>query len=78
MALPARIVLKLGEEGILSPTDLLEFGTTLMFEIADNPRRPGERVVDPNNISVTIEAPTFVFGSQSQQQLITACNIIRF
>ena len=78
MALPARIALKLREEGIWSPADLLEFDTKSMSQIADNLRRPGGRVADPNDTSTTIAIPPFVFSTKSQQQLNIACKVVRF
>ena len=78
MALPAATVTKLAEEGILSPADLSEFDEKAMGQIADNLRRPGGRVVDPNDPNATIPTPPFVFGAKSQQRLNCACKAVRF
>ena len=78
MALPIATVTKLAEEGILSPSDLSEFDEKAMGQIADNLRRPGGRIVDPNDPAATIATPPFVFGAKSQQRLNCACKCVRF
>ena len=65
MALPPATVTKLAEEGILSPTYLSELDDKTMSQTADNLRRPGGQVVDPNNPNSTIPTPPFVFGAKS-------------
>ena len=72
MAIPHATVLKLNNEGIETPMDLSEFDKTSICQIADNLRRPGGRVTDPDDPDLTIPTPPFVFGAKSQQRLLVA------
>ena len=58
--------------------DLADFDKDSLVQIADNLRRPGGRIPDPNNPLATIPTPPFVFGAKSQMRLEVACNLIRF
>ena len=82
MAIPHATVVKLVEEGIFTASDLCEFDETAIKLIADNLKRPGGRLPDPNCNNplkkATIETPPFVFGAKSQQRLNVACNLVRF
>ena len=78
MAIPHDTVIKLNSEGISNALDLSKFDKSSINQIADNLRRPGGRVVDPNNRNATIPTPPFVFGAKSQQRLLVACNVIPF
>ena len=70
--------LKLADEGILGPADLLELDKKSMMQISDNLRRPGGRVVDPSNLTATIPTPPYVFGAKSQQRLNVACSVVQY
>ena len=78
MAIPHATVVQLVNEGIIEPSDLVEFDKSSINQIADNLRRPGGRAVDPNDPWATIPAPPFIFGAKSQQRLNVACSMIRF
>ena len=78
MAIPRETVARLAQEGITSADDLSEFDKSSICQIADNLRRPGGRIPDPNNDGATIPTPPFVFGAKSQQRLNVACNLVRF
>ena len=78
MALPHATVVQLVNEGIDEPADLIEFDKSSISLIADNLRRPGGRVIDPNDPGSTIPTPPFIFGAKSQQRLNVACSMIRF
>ena len=78
MALPHATVVQLANEGISEPSDLSEFDKSSISLVADNLRRPGGRVVDPNDPGATIPTPPFIIGAKSQQRLNIACSMIRF
>ena len=78
MAIPHATVVKLNQEGISDVSDLAEFDKSSINQIADNLRRPGGRIVDPNDLTMTIPTPPFVVGAKSQQRLNVACDMIRF
>ena len=78
MAIPVATVLQLQSEGITTVQDLADFDKDSLVQIADNLRRPGGRILDPNNPLATIPTPPFVFGAKSQMRLEVACNLIRF
>ena len=49
--------------------------------MADNLRRPGGHVLDPNPgapAGATIPTPPFVFGTKSQKRIAIACDLVRF
>ena len=49
--------------------------------MADNLRRPGGRVPDPNPAvqpGSTIPTPPFVFGAMSQGHIAVACNLVNY
>ena len=78
MAIPHAIVAKIQQEGIDTASDLTKFDKISISQIADNLRRPGGRVVDPNDAASTITTPPFIFGAKSQQRLNVACDMVRF
>src|SRR4051812_38687613 len=81
MGIPHATVVKLGEEGIDTFDDLVNFDKETIKQIADNLRRPAGRVPDPNPGAVagaTIPTPPFVFGAKSQQRLTVACKLAKY
>jgi hypothetical protein len=85
MAIPHETVVQLENEGIEAVGDLEDFDETTLKQIADNLRRPGGRVPDPNAgeeggppEGATIPTPPFVFGAKSQKRLGVACEIVRY
>ena len=80
MAIPHATVIQLQNEGILTVADLVDFDKDTLSQIAENLRRPGGRIPDPNPAAPTgtsIPSPPFVFGAKSQMRLRAACDLIR-
>ena len=60
--------------------DLTDFEKQSLQQLADNLRKPGGRVADPDPNSpagVTIPIPAFTYGAKSQKRLTVACDLIR-
>ena len=69
MGIPHVTMLQLQAEGITSVSDLANFNKDSLQQLADNLRRPGGCVPDPNpaaQAGSTIPTPPFVFGAKSQ------------
>ena len=81
MGLLPRTRNQLTEEGITSASDLAEFDKESMKQVAENLRRPGGRVADPDPNSAagaTIPTPPFTFGAKTQLRLNAATEIVRY
>lgn len=82
MGIPAATVAQLGNEGIDAVSDLADFDKTSLQQLADNLRRPGGRVPDPNPnaaAGATSPTPSFVFGAKSQKRLQVVCDdLVRY
>jgi hypothetical protein len=81
MGIPHDTVVQLQQEGITTVDDLADFDKDSLQQLADNLRRPGGRVPDPNPGAApgaTIPTPPFVFGAKSQKRLLVACNLVRY
>ena len=81
MGIPNTTVVQLQSEGITVVTDLADFDKTSLQQLADNLRRPGGHVPDPNPGAppgVTIPTPPFVFGAKSQKHIAVACDLVRY
>ena len=81
MGIPHATVLQLQQEGITAVSDLADFDKDGLQQLADNLRRPGGRVPDPNPgaaAGATIPTPSFVFGAKSQKRIAVACDLVRF
>jgi len=82
MGIPNATVVQLRAEGIESLDDLADFDKDSLQQLADNLRRPGGRVPDPNPVAAaagaTIPTPPFVFGAKSQKRLLVACDLVRY
>ena len=78
MAILHATVLQLSQEVIVSVADLIDFDKESIKQIAENLRRPGGRVRDPDDPGSTIPTPPFVFGAKSQTRLVVACHLVRF
>jgi hypothetical protein len=81
MAIPPATRTQLREEGIDTVLDLADFDKDTLKQVADNLRRPGGRVPDPDPgaaAGATIPTPTFVFGAKSQMRLLAACDLVRY
>jgi hypothetical protein len=81
MGLTNDTVNKLVEEGIDVPSDLADFDKDTLKQVAENLRKPGGRVPNPDPnapAGATIETPPFLFGAKSQKRLLEAGELIRF
>ena len=81
MAIPYAKVLQLSHEGIVSVADFIDFDKESIKQIAENFRRMGGRIEDPEpnaKAGSTIPTPPFLFGEKSQMRLCVACDIVRF
>ena len=75
------MVVQLAQEGIQSVDNLADFDKEVLQQLADNLRRPGGRVPNPDPgaaIGETIPTPAFVFGAKSQKRLGIACELVRY
>lgn len=81
MGIPNATVIQMQLEGIASVDDLADFDKDSLHQLADNLRRPGGHIPDPNPGAAPgamIRTPPFVFGAKSQKRLLVACNLIRY
>ena len=81
MGIPHTTVMQLHAKGIEAVTDLVDFDKDSLQQLADNLRRPGGCVLDPNSgapAGATIPTPPFVFGAKSQKQIAITCDLVRF
>ena len=81
MGIPHTTVVQLRAEGIQAVTDLLDFDKDSLQQLADNLRRPGGHIPDPNPgapAGATIPTPPFVFGAKSQKRITVTCDLVRF
>ena len=81
MAIPHATVVQLANEGISNVEDLADFKEDGLKQLADNLRRPGGRVPDPNpaaGAGATIPTPAFVYGAKSQMRIGVMCNLVRY
>ena len=59
----------------------MDFNKDSLQQLADNLRRPGGRVPDPNpkaKPGSTIPNPPFVFGAKSQRCIAVACDLVKY
>ena len=81
MQIPHATVLQLQSEGITLVSDLADFNKDSLQQLADNLRRPGGQVPDPNPAAQpgsTIPTPPFVFGAKSQRCIAVACELVKY
>ena len=81
MGIPHATVVQLAQEGIESVDDLQDFDKDSLQQVADNLRRPGGRIPDPNPGAAegaTIPTPPFIFDAKSQKRLLVACDLVRY
>ena len=79
MSIPHATVVQLQQEGITAVSDLADFDQSSLQQLADNLRRPGGRVPNPDpgaDAGATIPTPPFVFGAKSQKRLLVACDLV--
>ena len=81
IAIPHATVIQLQNEGIDSPDDLQDFEKDTLLQVAENLRKPGDRIPNPDPNAPegsTIPRPLYVFGAKSQKRLLEACELVRF
>jgi hypothetical protein len=81
MGIPHATVVQLVEEGIDEVQDLAEFDRDTLTQVADNLRRPGGRIPNPDRdapAGSTIAQPPFSFGAKAQKRLLAACDLVRY
>ena len=81
MGIPHITVVQLQAEGITSVSDLADFNKDSLQQLADNLRRPGGCIPDPNPAAQpgsTIPTPPFVFGAKSQRRIAVACDLVNY
>ena len=74
MGIPHTTVMQLHAEGIEAVADLADFDKDSLQQLADNLRRPGGCILDPNPgapAGATVPTPPFVFGAKSQSGLLS-------
>ena len=81
MGIPHITMVQLQAEGITSVSDLADFNKDSLQQLADNLRRPGGCIPDPNPAAQpgsTIPTPPFVFGAKSQRRIAVVCDLVNY
>ena len=81
LGIPHRTMVQIQREGIQAVADLADFEKQELQQLADNLRKPGRRIPDPNPNAApgeTIPLPSFTDGAKSQRRLTVACYLVRF
>ena len=81
MAIPQATYAQLAQEGIVSPTDLVDFDKDTIEQVAKNLRNPSDRIPNPDPNAAagsTIPRPPYTFGAKSQKRLLEACDYVRY
>ena len=81
MGIPHATMVQMQLEGIQSIADLADFEKDSLQQLADNLRKPGGRIADPDpNVpaGASIPTPAFTHGAKSQKRLTVACDLIRY
>jgi len=81
MGIPAATVAQLANEGMDTVESLADFDKETLSQLADNLRRPGGRIPDPNPGAApgaTIPTPAFTFGAKSQKRIGVMCELVRY
>ena len=79
MGIPHAMVVKLQEEGITRPDNLVDFDKDMIKQIADNLGCPAGRIPDPTPgapAGVMILTPPFVFGAKSVMRLTAVTKLV--
>ena len=81
MGIPHATMVQMQFEGIQSIADLADFEKDSLQQLADNLRKPGGRIADPDPnapAGATIPTPAFTYGAKTQKRLTVACDLIRY
>ena len=81
LGIPHETMVQIQREGIQMVADLADFEKQELQQLADNLRKPGGRIPDPNPNAApgaTIPTPAFIYGAKSQKRLTVACDLVRF
>ena len=81
LGIPHETMVQIQREGIQTVADLADFEKQELQQLADNLRKPGGRIPDPNPNAApgaTIPMPAFTYGAKSQKRLTVACDLVRF
>ena len=81
LGIPAPTYAQLANEGITRVDDLADFDKTTIEQIAQNLRKPNDRVANPDPGAPpgsTIPRPPYVFGAKSQKRMLEACELVRY
>ena len=81
LGIPHETMVQIQREGIQAVADLADFEKQELQQLADNLRKPGGRIPDPNPNAAaggTILTPAFTYGAKSQKRLTVACDLVRF
>ena len=81
MGIPHETIVQMQQQGIQAVSDLADFEKQSLQKLADNLRKPGGRIPDPNPNAApgaTIPMPAFTYGAKSQKRLTVACDLVRF
>ena len=80
MGILDKTVVQLGNKGITTINDLVDFDKHTIQYVADSLGRPGGRIPDPTPNSspgAKIPTPSFVFGAKSQKRLLSVYDILQ-
>ena len=81
MGIPHATMVQMQLEGIQSIAELADIEKDFLQQLADNLRKPGGRIPDPDPnapAGATISTPAFTYGAKSQKRLTVACDLIRY
>ena len=81
LGIPHETMVQIQREGIQAVAGLADFEKQELQQLADNLRKPGGRIPDPNPNAApgaTIPMPAFTFGAKSQKRLTVACDLVRY
>ena len=81
MGIPHATMVQVQQEGIQSVADLADFEKESLQQLAENLRKPGGRIPDPDPnapAGATIPMSAFTYGTKSQKRLTVACDLIGF
>ena len=79
LGIPHKTMVQIQQEGIQTVADLADFENQELQQLADNLRKPGGRIPDPNPNAApgaTIPTPAFTYGAKSQKRLTVACDLV--